>query len=362
MSSSDDPDKNRRTTRATNQGQRSDAPHWRYSDAKEVEKQEAQRQKYREDQICKEEQKLRNKQRGERNEDSRQSHQFRRSQNYYKLTADLTRTPGGDTSAEQQDSEDWEYVRPKLNISQLRRSFNINNVSRMAETDAERDARMAEEARLALKQKTAEEKRVADAKQAKEARDAKDKEKKDQEAAKVKAATDYDITTRKASEDYESDDETISEAAYKKCRDTMRARVAEAETQAAAAYRDYPPVRETWRTAQQAMDDLVVMAKAVGQTLLADMGAYDDFLARYKTEAAFFDIKEVVVRTKLKYLKSKDKKDAARTEDAAITATAVADATAATTAAKKASQKPADHTLTTEKDVPPVILKEFWKQ
>jgi hypothetical protein len=334
MSSSDDPGKQGRRTRATNQEQRSDVPYWRYSDAREIEKQEAQRQQYKEDQICKEEQRLRNRQRGERNEDSRQSHQFRRSQNYYKLTADLTRTPGGDTSAEQQDTEDWEYVHPKLNISRLRRSFSINNVSRMAETDAEREARMAEEARLALKQKTAEDKKVADAKKTKEAKDAKDKERKDQEAAMVKAATDYDITTRKASEDYESDDETISEAAYKKCRDTMRARVAEAETQAAAAYKDYPPVRETWRTAQQAMDDLVVVAKAVGQTLLADVGAYDDFLARYKTEAAFFDIKEIVVRTKLKYLKSKDKKDAARTEDAAIAAAAIADATTATTAAR----------------------------
>jgi hypothetical protein len=85
---------------------------------------------------------------------------------------------------------------------------------------------------------------------------------------------------------------------------------------------------------------------------LWDKHAYDEFLARYKTEAAFFDIKEVVVRTKLKYLKSKDKKDASRMEEAATAATA----------AKKAIQTPADHTLTTEKDVPPVILKEFWKQ
>jgi hypothetical protein len=56
----------------------------------------------------------------------------------------------------------------------------------------------------------------------------------------------------------------------------------------------------------------VVVATAIGQ----QMEEYTEFLERYKLEVKFFDLKEIVVRTKLKYLKSKDKKDAARLEAA----------------------------------------------
>jgi hypothetical protein len=363
MSSSNAQGKKGPTTRSTNPGKRLDKPNWRYSAEEEENRQKLKRQEWKDNQD------RRNRERGERNKDSRQSHLFRKTQDYYKLTADLTLTPGA-RSSPSTSANTTHYTHPSLDHGRVNqdKSFDLFNLSRMAETNTEKTDRLAEEARVAEKARLAIE--IDETNRLKEAEVAKTKETERLalEATKKSTISAFGATSRKVSDDYESEEEAVNEAAYHKCRDTMRTRVAESEQLAAAAYNDYPPVRLTWMRAQRAMDDLVVVATAVGAAKLAETGDYTDFLARYKVEMEFFDRKETVVRTKLKYLKSKDKKDAAYLETdrailAASTRPILADRQAPPNIDKVAPiTTDKDHTLTTEKDVPPKNLKEFWKQ